>query len=97
MLSRINLQRSPIKDKARRLLSWVGCSPTPLTVRELGQALTIRPGNYEVEKRMFISPNIGKLCGPIVEAADEYVQFVHFTVKEWESQSNDVEVSLANS
>ena len=27
--------------------------------------------------------NIVELCGPIVEVVDEYVQFVHFTVKEY--------------
>jgi hypothetical protein len=63
----------------------VGCSPTPLTVQEIEQALTIRPGSYELEKKVFASPNLSRLCGPIIEIVDGYVQFVHFTVKEYAS------------
>jgi hypothetical protein len=57
----------------------------PLTVQEIEQALTIKPGSLELEKRVFASPNLNRLCGPIIEIVDGYIQFVHFTVKEYAS------------
>ncbi|RHZ68337.1 hypothetical protein CDV55_105500 [Aspergillus turcosus] len=84
VLVRIDKLRPPsAREKARRILAWVGCSPTPLTVQEIEQALTIKPGSYELEKKVFASPNLYRLCGPIIEIVDGYVQFVHFTVKEY--------------
>lgn len=86
VLVRINkLRPLSARDKARRILAWVGCSPTPLTVQEIEQALTIKPGSFELEKKVFASPNLNRLCGPIIEIVDGYVQFVHFTVKEYAS------------
>ncbi|KAM7189880.1 hypothetical protein V8F33_009789 [Rhypophila sp. PSN 637] len=86
ILQRINNISSPrARTKARLLLGFIGCSPVPLTVYELDQLLTI--DLYEgLEKST--NPNICSLnpivlCGPIVEIADEYVQFVHFTVQEY--------------
>ncbi|RAH68765.1 NACHT domain protein [Aspergillus aculeatinus CBS 121060] len=79
-----NLRPASVKAKARRILAWVGCSPTPLTSREMEQALSIQPGKVNAGKRLSAAPNLNKLCGPIVEViGEEYVQFVHFTVKEY--------------
>lgn len=83
VLARINaLKPLASKEKARKLLGWIGCSPTPLTVQEMEQALIIsaddEKGNLKVTSRL----NITKICGSIVEIVDDYVQFVHFTVKE---------------
>ena len=73
----------------------MGCSPAPLTVQEIEQALTIKPGSFGLEKKVFASPNLNRLCGPIIEIVDGYVQFVHFTVKEYVSE-NPVANILAN-
>ncbi|PYH80228.1 hypothetical protein BO82DRAFT_393179 [Aspergillus uvarum CBS 121591] len=78
-----NLRPASVKAKVRRILAWVGCSPTPLTLREMEQALSIQPGNFDAGKKLSAAPNLNKLCGPIIEVAGEYVQFVHFTVKEY--------------
>ncbi|KAH1932003.1 hypothetical protein KXV48_007907 [Aspergillus fumigatus] len=84
VLVRINKLRPPsARDKARRILAWVGCSPTPLTVQEIEQALMIKPGSLELERKVIASPNLNRLCGPIIEIIDGYIQFVHFTVKEY--------------
>ncbi|KAL2818731.1 hypothetical protein BDW59DRAFT_165392 [Aspergillus cavernicola] len=84
VLSRINKLRPPlIREKARKILGWVGCSPTPLALQEIEQALTIRPGSLEPERRVSVSPNLNRLCGPIIEVIDGYLHFVHFTVKEY--------------
>jgi hypothetical protein len=70
------------KEKTRKLLGWIACSPTPLTVRELQYGLSIKADDSEGRIRRLADLNVEKLCGPIVEVVDDYVQFVHFTVKE---------------
>lgn len=85
ILSRINsLHPTRAQTKARRLLGFIGCSPAPLTIHELNQLLTLDlyEGLGKVTHPNRCSLNPIQLCGPIVEVVDEYVQFVHFTVKE---------------
>ncbi|PWY96736.1 NACHT domain protein [Aspergillus sclerotioniger CBS 115572] len=97
VLLRINKLRPSVRDKARRILAWVGCSPTPLTLPELEQALTIQPCSLELLERDYVSPNLNKLCGPIIEVVDGYIQFVHFKVKEYFfSPSVDGHIDLVN-
>ena len=71
------------KTKARNILGWIGCSPTPLTIWELEQALLVDVADLQSSVRVPSNLNLVELCGPIVEVIDEYVQFVHFTVKEY--------------
>ena len=83
VLTRVNSLSPPaLKEKARKLPGWIGCSPTPLTVQEMEQALTVSPDNMEGNARVLANLNIIKICGPIVEVVEDSVQFVHFTVKE---------------
>ena len=83
ILARVNsLSPSVLKDKARKLLGWIGCSPMPLMIQEMEQALTVSPDDMEGNVRVLANLDIKKICGPIVEVVDDYVQFVHFTVKE---------------
>lgn len=83
VLARVNRLNPPsLKDKARKVLGWVGCSPIPLTIQEIQQALTINLDDKERQAIILAPLNIVKMCGPIVEVVDDYVQFVHFTVKE---------------
>lgn len=68
--------------KARNILGWAACSPTPMSIQELSHALAMS-GNYEVSDVSVIGHiDFVRLCGPIIEVNDNYVQFVHFTVKE---------------
>ncbi len=84
ILSRVNsLPSASAKTKARNILGWVGCCPTPLTIQELDQALMVDVDNLDSSVRGSSNLNIVELCGPIVEVVDDYVQFVHFTVKEY--------------
>jgi hypothetical protein len=83
VLIRVNSLNPPaLKEKARKLLGWIGCSPTPLTIQEMEQALTVSLDDIEGSARVLSNLNIIKVCGPIVEVVEDYVQFVHFTVKE---------------
>ncbi|KAF2191077.1 hypothetical protein K469DRAFT_746515 [Zopfia rhizophila CBS 207.26] len=84
VLTRINKLNPPaVKDKARKLLGWIGCSPTPLTIQEMEQALIVNLDEIGGRARVLVGLNIIKICGPTVELVDDYVQFVHFTVKEY--------------
>ncbi|KAL4809144.1 hypothetical protein BDV18DRAFT_151222 [Aspergillus unguis] len=83
VLARIEKLRPHIRDKARAVLGWVGCAPTPLTIQEIQHVLSIRPGDLEPSKPVSAKPNLNHLCGPIVEVVDDRVEFVHFTVKEY--------------
>lgn len=78
-----SLNPPALKEKARKLLGWIGCSPTPLTIHELEQALVVDLDDVKNEARVLSSLKIVKICGSIVEIVDDYVQFVHFTVKEY--------------
>jgi hypothetical protein len=83
ILNRINsLNPLALRDKARKLLGWVGSSPTPLTIYEIEQALTIKMDDIEGDIRVIARLNPVRVCGPILEVVDDYVQFVHFTAKE---------------
>jgi hypothetical protein len=83
ILNRIsNLSPPTLRDKARKLLGWIGSSPTPLTIQEIEKALTIRMGDLDGDVKVIARLNPVRVCGPILEVVDDYVQFVHFTVKE---------------
>jgi hypothetical protein len=82
-LERINSLNPPaLRDKARKLLGWIGISLKPLTIQEVEQALTIRMDDVDGDVRVIARLNPVRVCGPILELVDDYVQFVHFTVKE---------------
>ena len=82
-MERINHLSPPaLRDKVRKLLGWVGCSPTPLTIQEIEQALIVRMDDIDGDVRVIARLNPIRICGPIVEVVDDYVQFVHFTAKE---------------
>lgn len=81
---RINdIQPHLAKTKCRSLLGWVSCTPTPLTIQELEQVLVVSGSDGSTCRVSSPSPII-QLCRPIVEVVDDYVKFVHFTVKEYD-------------
>lgn len=82
-MGRINSLNPPIlREKARKLLGWIGCSLTPLTIQELEQALAVRMDDVTIDARVIAKLNPVVICGPILEVVDDYVQFVHFTARE---------------
>ncbi|KAK7976663.1 Short chain dehydrogenase sol3 [Apiospora arundinis] len=83
VLSRVNNLGSRDKIKARQILGWVACSPTPISTQELIHALAINMNHPEKRLELVGSFDFVRLCGPIIEVNDNYVQFVHFTVKEY--------------
>jgi hypothetical protein len=82
IISRINRLPTRQQETAKRTLGWIGCSPIPLTIYELEQAILVSAEVHADAPSVDSSLNIVKLCGPIVEVVDERPQFVHSTVKE---------------
>ncbi|KAI1273970.1 NACHT domain protein [Xylaria sp. FL0933] len=84
ILGRINkLDNTLLREKARLILGWVGCSPTALTIQEIQQALSVDLEDSKRSGKVRGNLDLVRICGPIVEHVDSYVQFVHFTVKEY--------------
>lgn len=77
-----------VKKKCRLILGWISCSPTPLTLFELEQALVVTISNTS---RVSSPLNLIRLCGPIVEVVGDNIQFVHFTVKEYIHSRHQIE------
>ncbi|KAH7009779.1 NACHT domain protein [Ilyonectria destructans] len=83
ILQRIDSLKPARADKARKLLGWVGSSPCPMTKQEMEAALTIRMDDSDGCRGVIAETTAMKDCGPLLEVIDDYVQFVHFTVKEY--------------
>jgi len=77
-----SLNPPQLRDKARKLIGWVGSSPKSLSIQEIEQALTIRMDDFDGDVRVIAKLNPVQVCGPILEVVDDYVQFVHFTARE---------------
>ncbi|EHK42065.1 hypothetical protein TRIATDRAFT_295808 [Trichoderma atroviride IMI 206040] len=92
VFAKIENKSNVIKKKCRLILGWISCSPTPLTLPELEQALVVTiSGTYRVSSRL----NFIRLCGPIIEVVGDHLQFVHFTVKEVEYYIDPIEATLS--
>lgn len=59
-----------------------------MTVQEIQQALFIDLDDRRGQNQPVGRINVRRLCGPIVEVNNDYVQFFHFTVKEYISSPN---------
>lgn len=86
IFQRINQAEPSMKEKCRKVLGWIDCAPTPLTVQEMEQAILVQAADAKKPQRhapkVYDSHNtFVRLCGSIVEVVgDDRLQFVHFTV-----------------
>ncbi|KAB8210959.1 NACHT domain protein [Aspergillus parasiticus] len=85
IFQRINEMDSRRREERRKILGWVGCAPTPMTIFEMEQALLVNP---DPDRSIHVPSSIVKqyfleMCGPFVEIVDGKLQFVHFTVREY--------------
>ncbi|KAF4952521.1 hypothetical protein FGADI_6756 [Fusarium gaditjirri] len=71
------------RNHARSILGWVGCAPSPMTLKEIEQALLVDPDCPSKLPRVQARVNVVQICGPIIDVVDDCVQFVHFTVREY--------------
>ncbi|SPO07346.1 uncharacterized protein DNG_10040 [Cephalotrichum gorgonifer] len=98
IFKRINESHPALRQKVRAILGWIGCAPTPMTRREMEQALLVTSGDTAAPS-VTSDLNLVSICGPIVEVVDEIPQFVHFTVKEYvfsQQIGNFIDTSEAN-
>ncbi|RBR14508.1 hypothetical protein FVER53590_03349 [Fusarium verticillioides] len=98
ILRQINAYSDPQRTKlARLILGWVGCAPSPMTLKEIEQALLVDPDRPCKSPRVQGNVNVIQICGPIVDVVDGYVQFAHFTVREYIfSAKTQNSISLSN-
>ncbi|KLO93164.1 uncharacterized protein LW93_6158 [Fusarium fujikuroi] len=82
ILQRITKHPSSAQKQCKRILSWIACSPVQITRHEMEQVLIIKKDHRSVPP-VRSTLNTLPLCGPLVEADDENLRFVHFTVKEY--------------
>ncbi|KAF5013486.1 hypothetical protein FDECE_511 [Fusarium decemcellulare] len=82
ILQRILKNTPTVQKQSKRILSWVACSPIELTRHEMEQALIIQT-EKRIIPRVTSTLNTLPLCGPLVKIEDNYLRFVHFTVKEY--------------
>ncbi|KAI1372550.1 hypothetical protein F4677DRAFT_462875 [Hypoxylon crocopeplum] len=82
VLDRILKLPAASQKNAKRILSWIACSPLPITRHEMEQALLIE-AHAETVPRVRAELNTLHLCGPLVDTQSDNLQFVHFTVKEY--------------
>ncbi|KAL9567379.1 hypothetical protein ACKAV7_008454 [Fusarium commune] len=84
VLQQINASPDPQRrNLARSILGWVGCAPSTMTLKEIEQALLVDPDCPCKLPRVQARVNVIQICGPIIDVVDGYVQFVHFTVREY--------------
>ncbi|KAF5241930.1 hypothetical protein FANTH_8890 [Fusarium anthophilum] len=82
ILQRIAKYPTAAQKQCKKILSWIACSPVQITPHEMEQALIIQADQRRVPP-VRSKLNTLTLCGPLIEVEDEYLKFVHFTVKEY--------------
>ncbi|KAF3066316.1 hypothetical protein CFAM422_009490 [Trichoderma lentiforme] len=88
LFEKIDRKSEIVKKKCRLILGWISCSPIPLTLLELEQALVV---TISETSRVSSPLNFVRLCGPIIEVVEGNIQFVHFTVKEYIHSRHKIE------
>lgn len=74
------------KKLAMQILSWVFHAARPLHMEELREALSIRPGDKELDDTGFLPPEtIVEACGSLVvyDESSRIVRFAHYSVQEY--------------
>lgn len=67
-----------------------------MTLKEIEQTLLIDPDCPSKLPRVQAKVNVIRICGPIVDVVDGYVQFVHFTVREYVKRKHPLLVTDTN-
>ncbi|PKK48953.1 hypothetical protein CI102_7960 [Trichoderma harzianum] len=92
LFEKIDRKSEIVKKKCRLILGWISCSPIPLTLLELEQALVV---TISETSRVSSPLNFVRLCGPIIEVVEGNIQFVHFTVKDRHKIENHIDLTEA--
>jgi hypothetical protein len=83
VISRIDRNlKSSEQLEAKSILELIGCSAFPVKKQEIEHCIMIQPGDLDLHQDHKMIRSMNELCGPIIEFQDDFVHFVHFTVKE---------------
>jgi len=86
IMDRIKGKGENDKKLAMQILSWLFRAARPLRMEELREALSIRPGDKELDETVFLRPEtIVEACGSLVvyDECSEIVRFAHYSVQEY--------------
>ncbi|KAI0096658.1 hypothetical protein GGR51DRAFT_568277 [Nemania sp. FL0031] len=73
VFNRINSLRPQMREKARKILSWIGCASVSMTSFEIEQAI-LQDASVRGVPSVIGNINFIKLCGPIVEIVNDKPQ-----------------------
>lgn len=91
-IERINSQNDDDASLARRIISWIFYALRPLTVKELQQALAVRPDDETFDPDGIIEADeIVSVCAGIVSIQTERdtIGLVHYTTQEYIQRKED--------
>ncbi|KAL7941772.1 hypothetical protein V8C42DRAFT_360491 [Trichoderma barbatum] len=89
-MERINTQEPSRRDFAKQVLSWITCARRPLKTAELQCALTIEPGDSELDKDDLprIDDVVAVCAGLVTVDKDSgIIRLVHYTTQEYFEQT----------
>ena len=99
-MRRIQGQEEGFRNLADQILSWIVWAVRPLTVLELQHALSIEPGDEEMDEDNFLDANdLTSVCAGLVviDQDSQIVRLVHYTTQEYfERRRDDLFGSIEN-
>ena len=91
-MRRIYGQEKGFRDLAEQILSWITWAVRPLTVPELQHALSIEPGDEELDEDNCLDTNdLTSVCAGlvIVDQERQRLRLVHYTTQEYFERRRD--------
>ncbi len=91
-MRRIQGQEEGFRNLAQQILSWIVWAVRPLIVPELQHALSIEPGDDELDEDNFIDANdLTSVCAGlvIIDQERQLIRLVHYTTQEYFERRRD--------
>ena len=92
-MNRIRGQEKGFCDLAMATLAWISLAMTPLTLRELQCALSVEPGDTEMDEANFVDEEtLSSVCAGliVVDHESQIVRLAHYTTQEYFESREDV-------
>lgn len=86
ILDRLNKKNVHSRSLVKRVLMWLVCSKTPLTLEALAEAIAINEGDERLNRaRLSSSKRILRLCSSFVRSVDNppRIELAHFSAREF--------------
>ncbi|KFY95382.1 hypothetical protein V498_03381, partial [Pseudogymnoascus sp. VKM F-4517 (FW-2822)] len=85
-IKRIEAQQEGCSELAKRVLTWISYAERPLTIEELRHALSVNPGDTDLDRDNFEDmEDIVSFCAGLVTVDDKsnIVRLIHYTTQEY--------------